>query len=152
MAGYDDTTNTDASFRLSTPPRDLVWGVLASLVILALAAAFFGFQNVRPGDIIPTGWVPGSGPAAGVGSASPAVAIPKDDRWSTLNGPQVLEPEAPKPARVSHKDDEDPADAAAPMPDPNAADTRAPLDAAPATPGDTKSPDSPDPTPAEPRG
>ena len=95
MAGYDDTTNTDASFRLSTPPRDLVWGVLASLVILALAGAFFGFQNVRTGDIMPTGWVPGSGPAAGVASAAPAVAIPKDDKRSTLNGPQVLEPEAP---------------------------------------------------------
>ena len=148
MPGYDDTPEADSSFRMTTPSRDVIWGVVASLVILAFAGAFFGFQNVRTGDIMPTGWVPGSAPAASVTGAAPAVAMPKDEKWSTLNGPQVADPVAPKPAKVVHKEDDDPADAAAPMPDPTAADGPT-LDAPPTTPGqDAKAggPDAP-PTP-----
>ena len=141
MIGYDDTPEIDSSFRMTTPPRDLIWGVVASLGILALAGAFFGFQNVHTGDIMPTGWVPGSAPAASVAGASPAVAIPKDDKWSTLNGPQVLEPAAPKPAKVAHKE-VDPDDAAAPMPDPNAEGGPTLDSPPPATDGKTTSPDA----------
>lgn len=140
MAGYDDSPEIDSSFRITTPPRDLIWGVVASLGILALAGGFFGFQNVRTGDIMPTGWVPGSAPAANITGASPAVAMPKDEKWSTLNGPQVVEPAAPKPARAAHKDDDE-ADAAAPMPDPNAADAPV-LDAPAPPPTDAKTPDA----------
>jgi hypothetical protein len=123
MPGYDDSAEIDSSFRMTTPPRDILWGVMASLLILALAGGFLGFQNVRTGDIMPTGWVPGSAPAASVAAATPAVAMPKDEKWSTLNGPQVAEPVVPKPARVVHKEeDDDAANAAAPMPDPNAPD------------------------------
>ena len=107
MPGYDDTSEIDSSFRMTTPPRDLIWGVVASLGILALVGAFLGFQNIHTGDIMPTGWVPGSAPAASVAGASPAVAIPKDEKWSTLNGPQVAEPIAPKPAKVAHKEDDE---------------------------------------------
>jgi hypothetical protein len=142
MAGYDDTPEIDSSFRITTPPRDLIWGVVASLGILALAGAFFGFQNVRTGDIMPTGWVPGSAPAANITAASPAVAMPKDEKWSTLDGPQVVEPAAPKPAKAAHKDDdEDAADAAAPMPDPNAPDAPV-LDTPAPPPTDAKTPDA----------
>lgn len=137
MPGYDDTSEIDSSFRMTTPPRDLIWGVVASLGILALVGAFLGFQNIHTGDIMPTGWVPGSAPAASVAGASPAVAIPKDEKWSTLNGPQVVEPAAPKPARVARKTDDDPEDAAAPMPDPNAADGPT-LDTPPPAPADNK--------------
>ena len=131
MPGYEDTSDLDSAFRLTPPPRDLVWGVVASLVILAMVGVFVGFQNVRTGDIMPTGWVPGSAPAASVASAAPAVAMPKDEKWSTLNGPQVVEAAEPKPAKVARRTDDDPADAAAPMPDPAATDTPA-LDAPPA--------------------
>ena len=51
MIGYDDTPEIDSSFRMTTPPRDLIWGVVASLGILALAGAFFGFQNVHTGSL-----------------------------------------------------------------------------------------------------
>ena len=142
MAGYDDRADIDSSFRMTTPPRDLIWGVVASLAILALAGAFLGFQNVRSGDIMPTGWVPGSAPAASVAAATPAVAMPKDEKWSTLIGPQVAEPAAPKPAKVVHKEEDDAADAAAPMPDPNAADGQT-LDAPPPADGKAAGPDAP---------
>jgi len=142
MPGYEDRSEIDSSFRMTPPPRDLIWGVVASLTILALAGGYVGFQNVRTGDIMPTGWVPGSAPAVNVTAASPAVAIPKDEKWSTLNGPQVVEPAAPKPARVAHKDDDDAADSAAPMPDPNAADGPA-LDEPAAADSKAAGPDAP---------
>ena len=140
MTGYQDDREADSSFRMTTPPRDQIWGVVATLGILAVAGAFLGFQNVRSGDIMPTGWVPGSAPAANVAGAVPAVAMPKDEKWSTLNGPQVLGPAAQRPARATHRTDDDPADSAAPMPDPNVADGPILDSPPPASDGKTASP------------
>jgi hypothetical protein len=136
------------TFQLRAPPRDVVWGVIASLILLALAGGYLGFQNVRSGDIMPSGWVGGGGPTANVSGAAPAVALPKDDKWSTLSGAQLQD--APPAAKAKKpKDDDDSADAAAPM-TAQGVDATGP-DAGPAGTAADGPPEAPPPTRPEPQ-
>ena len=139
---------------VSAPPRLAVR--LAAVVILALA--FLGLirgaissRPIAPGAS-PLAVLAGLTPAA-TAAAKPAAILPRDDLWSTLSGPRMIDAsEKPKvEAKPAESDDEDAGSGSAAA-QTAAADAMAPdapdaPDAAPPTPPAASSSSSGPPTP-----
>lgn len=79
----------------------MVWTAAGAIGGMALLGVWFGIRGAHPMSGVGLPFNPGVAvsPAAAA-SATPAVALPKDQQWSTLSGPQVLPPSA-APAKVA---------------------------------------------------
>ena len=75
----------------------VVWVAAGLIVALAFVGLYRGVSGVRPQGFVD--------PRHKGGSPDAMLAVPlaHDDQWSTLNGPQVLPPEAPKPLKMAAK-------------------------------------------------
>jgi hypothetical protein len=85
----------------------MVWTAGAAIAAMALLGVFFGLRGARPLSGVSLTLAPGvaiNGSTAA--SATPAVALPKDQQWSTLSGPEVLPTSAasPKSAAANESD------------------------------------------------
>jgi hypothetical protein len=122
--------------RLQAPPRIVVR--LAGVAIIAMAGLGLarGIMASRPNgaDASPLAVLTGSATAAA--NAKPAALLPKDQTWSTLSGPQMIDSSAKPKAesKVAASDEED--DSGSPAAQTAAADAIAPdaPDAAPSAP------------------
>ena len=86
----------------------MVWCAAGAIAGLAVLGLYFGVRGSHPAGVTLT-LTPGvavSGAAAA--SATPAQGLPKDQQWSTLNGPAVLpKPAAPTKTAASEASDSD---------------------------------------------
>jgi hypothetical protein len=86
----------------------MVWCAAGAIAGLAVLGLYFGVRGSHPAGVTLT-LTPGvavNGAAAA--SATPAQALPKDQQWSTLNGPTVLpKPAAPTKTAASEESDSD---------------------------------------------
>jgi hypothetical protein len=122
--------------RISSPPKAVVRVAAVAIVALGVFGLARGVMIDRSpmSDASPLAVLAGVNPQA-VAGAKPAVVLTKDDNWSTLSGPRMLDPsEKPKAqARVAASDDD-------------AADSDSPA----AQTADAIAPDAPDAAPAAP--
>ena len=113
-------------------PERWVWVAGVIIVALACYGLYRGVTGVRAGEPSLLLAAPAVGGPAPVDAAQ-ATALPHDDQWSTLSGPKVLPPPAPKAAKVADDSADDsgaPADNSAA----DAADEVSQTDAATAAP------------------
>ena len=144
--------------RLQAPPKSVVRVAAMAILALALLGLIRGAISTRSASqtASPLAVLAGLSPAASA-AAKPAVILPRDDGWSTLSGPRMLDakdkPAAPE-AKPAASDDEQDDDSASPAAATAAADAIAPdaPDAAPAAQAAASStatpPASPPPAPA----
>jgi hypothetical protein len=79
-------------------PAAAVWTMVAVIVLLAAVGTYKGFVSVRPGAPGSSLLSPDSLTTGKPVDAAPAVPLPRNPEWSTLNGPQILPPPSAKPA------------------------------------------------------
>ena len=128
---------------ISSPPRTVVRIAAAAIVLMA----GFGLARGVMIDRSPSSEASPLAVLAGVSSASvagakPAVVLAKDESWSTLSGPRMLDPaDKPKVEAKAPASDDDAADSDSPAAQTAAADAIAPdaPDAAPAAPAASSS-------------
>lgn len=97
--------------RLQAPPKAMVRIAAVAILALALFGLIRGAISSRPAigqAASPLAVLAGLSPAA-TAAAKPAQILPRDDMWSTLSGPRMLDAQAkPAPqARPVESDDED---------------------------------------------
>lgn len=139
MNGVEPPPLREPTGDLSEPgvvPAAAVWSVVAVIALLAAVGTYKGFVSVRPGAPGSSLLSPDSLTTGKPVDAEPAVPLPRDPEWSTLNGPQILPPPSAKPvgkppAEDAASDDAPDAAAAADA-DAQADDTPTPKGAAPA--------------------
>lgn len=136
MNGHESPSLREPAGDLSEPavvPALAVWGAVAFIVMLAVVGTYKGFVSVRPGAPGSSLLSPESLTTGKPVDAEPAVALPRNPEWSTLNGPQILPPPSAKPASKPAAEDaaqsDDAQDAA------TAAEADAPADDTPTTKG-----------------
>jgi hypothetical protein len=143
--------------RLQAPPRTVVRIAGVAIILLAGVGLARGIIASRPAgqDASPLAVLTGNATAAA--NAKPATLLPRDDSWSTLSGPQMVDASAkPKAeAKPAASDDED--DSGSPAAQTAAADAIAPdaPDAAPSAPAaasNAQSAPQPQPAQSEPPG
>ncbi len=114
--------------RLQAPPKAMVRIAAIAILALALFGLIRGAISSRPaiGQASPLAVLAGLSPAA-TAAAKPAQILPRDDAWSTLSGPRMLDPKdktAPQAKPAESDDEED--DSASPAAQAAAADAIAP--------------------------
>ena len=93
------------TIRTGELPPWMVWGAAGVLCVLAGAGLYLGVRGGHPSDVgltLTHGEALNAGAAA---SATPAVAMPKDQQWSTLSGPAVVVKSATPPAAAAAQSD-----------------------------------------------
>jgi hypothetical protein len=141
--------------RLQAPPKAVVRLAGAAIVVLAIAGLARGVMVARPtnSDGSPLSVLTGLSSAAAA-NAKPAVILPRDDNWSTLSGPHMVDPsQKPKVEAKPVASDDEADDSESPAAQTAATDAIAP-DAPDATPPSTPAASStaaqPEPPPAAP--
>jgi hypothetical protein len=86
-------------------PAPVVWSAAVVIVLLAGVGAYRGAVSARTGAPGSSLISPDSLVSAPPVSAEPAAPLAHDPNWSTLSGPQVLPPPAPKPAAKPETDE-----------------------------------------------
>jgi len=96
--------------RLQAPPKAMVRIAAVAILALALLGLIRGAISSRPaiGQASPLAVLAGLSPAASA-AAKPAQILPRDDGWSTLSGPRMLDAkDKPAPqAKPAESDDEE---------------------------------------------
>jgi hypothetical protein len=142
--------------RLASPPKTVVGIAAIAIVAMGGLGLARGIMLSRPAssDASPLAVLTGLAPAASA-AAKPATILPRDDSWSTLSGPRMLDAsEKPKPEAKVAASDDDADDSTSPAEQTAAADAIVPdaPDAAPAAPAASSNavpaaPTSPPPAP-----
>jgi len=113
---------------VQAPPKAMVRIAAVAILALALTGLIRGAISSRPalGQASPLAVLAGLSPAA-TAAAKPAQVLPRDDMWSTLSGPRMVDVKAkpaPQAKPVESDDEED--DSASPAAQAVAADAIAP--------------------------
>lgn len=139
--------------RVHSPPKSVVRVAGVAILVLAGVGLVRGFTENHPVTTVasPLSVLAGLSPAASA-AARPAVVLPRDDSWSTLSGPRLVdakEKTAPQ-AKPAESDGDDEADSATPAAA-AAADAMAPdaPDSPPPTAPAASSTNAPPPTPPQ---
>jgi hypothetical protein len=90
----------------------MVWTAASAIAVLAVLGTYMGIRGAHPASDVTLTWAGGEplNPNTAA-AASPAAAMPKDEQWSTLSGPEVLaKSSAPTKASAADEADSDDAD------------------------------------------
>jgi hypothetical protein len=151
MADFDERairapTQPGQTIRASDLSPWMVWSAAAAIGALALIGLYLGVRGGHPAAGVALTLARGAAlDPATAAAAAPASPLPKDEPWSTLNGPAVLPKSAPK---VVASDEGDSGDDASD--EPAAAVAADQPDATPdtVTPLEPQTPAAPEPAPA----
>jgi hypothetical protein len=104
MADFDETAIRSPREAIASITTDeirpwMVWTAAGCIGGMALLGVVFGIRGAHPGSGVGLGLTPGVAVASH--DAAPALALPKDQQWSTLSGPAVKPPPSAAPTKVA---------------------------------------------------